>query len=195
MPVRSDSGRTLLFVERAALRPLGAELRSVHLLGMLAVHAAQDEAMWLARRSPNKTIDPNLLDTLVGGGIGGDMTADETLVKEAWEEAGLRQEQLHGAIDTGQIRVQRAVAEGWHDELIHTRALSLPPEFEPRNQDGEVSEFVLLPLNALLHRLAETDDLTLDASCIICAYLMQRGLIGAQDKGCAKLRALIHATA
>ena len=48
--------------------------------------------MWIARRSPRKAIDPGMLDNLVGGGIAAGATIEGTVVKEAWEEAGLASE-------------------------------------------------------------------------------------------------------
>ena len=47
------------------------------------------DAMWIARRSPTKAIDPDLLDNLVGGGIAAGQSVPTTVVKEAWEEAGI----------------------------------------------------------------------------------------------------------
>ena len=51
--------------------------------------AGGDVRMWLARRSATKAIDPGMLDNLVGGGIAAGATVAGTVIKEAWEEAGI----------------------------------------------------------------------------------------------------------
>ena len=43
--------------------------------------------VWVSRRAASKNIDPGRLDNLVGGRIAAGMSVDETLRKEAWEDA------------------------------------------------------------------------------------------------------------
>ena len=74
-------------VERAAARYFGVHTHAAHANGL--VRESGPLAMWIARRSPVKAIDPGLLDNLVGGGIAAGATVAETVVKEAWEEAGI----------------------------------------------------------------------------------------------------------
>jgi len=127
-------------IERAAARPFGLTTRAVHVNGIVA-----GERMWLARRSQTKPIDPGMLDNLVGGGVSAGFSPEETLIKEAWEEAGIPAEVARNARRCAGLRILREVAEGVQSELIEAYDLELPPDFEPKNQDGEVSEFMLLP--------------------------------------------------
>ncbi len=82
-------------IRRAAVVPARARSRALfrhaHLCGarQRRRRAAARSRMWLARRSPAKAIDPGMLDNLVGGGIAAGQSVAATVVKEAWEEAGI----------------------------------------------------------------------------------------------------------
>ena len=128
-------GGVLFEVERAAARYLGIHTRAAHINGVVRV----DERwrMWLARRSVVKAIDPGLLDNLVGGGIAAGMTVASTLIKEAWEEAGISAGLAAEAIPVGAVQICRDQPDGLHRETIYTHDLWLAGEFFPNNQDGE----------------------------------------------------------
>ncbi len=74
-------------LERAAARYFGIHTYAVHVNGL--VRRSGDIAMWIARRSSAKAIDPGMLDNLVGGGIAAGQSTAATLVKESAEEAGI----------------------------------------------------------------------------------------------------------
>ena len=151
----------LFEIERAAARPFGLTTQAVHVNGV--VGAAR---MWLARRSPTKPIDPGMLDNLVGGGLTAGMSAQEVLVKEAWEEAGIPAQLARRAKLGGTASVLREVPEGVQSETVHIYDLELPADFQPRNQDGEVSEFRLLPFAEI-----EKQNLTYEAAIVARDYL------------------------
>src|SRR5580765_7907362 len=86
--VAPEFGATPWFlVERAAARYFGIQTYGAHVNGV--VRDGQGVRMWLARRSDAKSIDPGMLDNLVGGGIAAEQTIAATVVKEGWEEAGI----------------------------------------------------------------------------------------------------------
>jgi 8-oxo-dGTP pyrophosphatase MutT (NUDIX family) len=147
----------LFEIERAAARPFGLTTYAVHVNGL-----SQDR-MWIARRSAAKPIDPGMLDNLVGGGMTAGLTQEQVLVKEAWEEAGIPAELARKATRGGMVRILREVPEGVQSEVIYVYDLVLPPDFQPTNQDGEVSEFMLLPLEEVFSLKNLTYDATLVA--------------------------------
>ena len=57
------TGQRIFELERSAFRLFGLQSQAVQLIGF-----RPDGAVWVARRSYSKSIDPGLLDTLVGGG-------------------------------------------------------------------------------------------------------------------------------
>ena len=153
----------LFDIERAAARPFGLTTQAVHLNGIVG------ERMWLARRSATKPIDPGMLDNLVGGGISVGFSVQATLVKEAWEEAGIPAALARKARAGGTISVLREVAEGVQSEIISIYDLELPEDFQPRNHDGEVSEFQLLAFAAV-----ERETLTYEAGLVARDYFDRR---------------------
>jgi 8-oxo-dGTP pyrophosphatase MutT (NUDIX family) len=151
-------------IERAAARPFGLTTHAVHVNGI------SDTKMWLARRSASKAIDPGLLDTLVGGGVTAGLSIEEVLVKEAWEEAGISPELARRASRGGTLEILREVPQGVQSEVVHVYDLVLPSNFEPRNQDGEVSEFCLLSVEEAL----ACRELTLEAELSAKDYFSRR---------------------
>jgi 8-oxo-dGTP pyrophosphatase MutT (NUDIX family) len=157
----------LFEIERAAARPFGLTTQAVHVNGIVG------ERMWLARRSPSKQIDPGLLDNLVGGGLTAGLSFQEVLVKEAWEEAGIPAELARSAKRRASLRILREVPEGVQSELVEAYDLELPPDFQPKNQDGEVSEFLLLPFAQVEPQL-NLGTLTYEAGLVARDYFSRR---------------------
>jgi len=153
----------LFEIERAAARPFGLTTRAVHVNGIVGGR------MWVARRSRDKPIDPGMLDNLVGGGVSVGFSLEETLLKEAWEEAGIPAELARRATFAARMSVLREVPEGVQSERIDAYDLELPESFRPQNQDGEVSEFMLLPF-AEAGRL----ELTFEAGLVARDFLSRR---------------------
>src|SRR5215470_7032502 len=119
----------LFELERAAARYFGVHTFATHANGL--VPKGQGWLMWLARRSPSKPIDPGLLDNLVGGGMPSGAGSLDTLVKEAWEEAGVEAHRARAAQATGEVRICRDQPDGLQRETIYVHDLWLPPEFVP----------------------------------------------------------------
>ena len=153
----------LFEIERAAARPFGLTTQAVHVNGIVG------ERMWLARRSATKPIDPGMLDNLVGGGVSVGFSVEATLVKEAWEEAGIPAELARKAKAGGTISVLREVPEGVQSETISVYDLELPADFRPQNQDGEVSEFKLVTFAEV-----EREVLAYEAGLVALDYLQRR---------------------
>ncbi len=132
-------------IERAAARFFGIATHAAHINATTTRNG--ETRMWIARRSATKPIDPGLLDNLVGGGIAAGASIADTVVKEAWEEAGIPADVASSARAAGFVRIFREQPDGMHRETIHVHDLSLPPDFEPRNQDGEVAGFRLASID------------------------------------------------
>jgi len=158
----------LFEIERAAARPFGLATQAVHVNGIVG------DGMWLARRSRTKPTDPGMLDNLVGGGINAALSLQETLVKEAWEEAGIPAELARRATPGGKVELLREVAEGVQCETIHVYDLDLPRDFTPQNQDGEVAELKLVSLEEAQRLVVESDELTVDAALVALDFFSRR---------------------
>jgi 8-oxo-dGTP pyrophosphatase MutT (NUDIX family) len=158
----------LFEIERAAARPFGLATRAVHVNGIAG------ERMWLARRSATKATDTGMLDNLVGGGINAALSIEETLVKEAWEEAGIPADLARRATPGGKVELLREVPEGVQSEVIQVYDLELPRDFTPQNQDGEVAEMKLVALAEARRLIEETEELTVDAALVALDFFSRR---------------------
>jgi 8-oxo-dGTP pyrophosphatase MutT (NUDIX family) len=168
----------LLRIERAASRHFGIMAYGAHLNGFARVGGLVN--VWVARRSPDKSVDPDKLDNLVGGRISAGMSVDETLRKEAWEEAGIPPALLGGLNCLGAVRVEYSVPEGLHREILFVHDLWLPQDFKPVNQDGEVSEIRCMPVEDVMQNLL-AGDFTLDAGAVMIDGLLRMGAVIPED--------------
>jgi 8-oxo-dGTP pyrophosphatase MutT (NUDIX family) len=189
--VARDLGDAPVFlIERGAARYFGVVTYAAHVNGVAqagdAAHVNGVEQfggqprMWLARRSPRKAVDPGLLDNLVGGGIGAGFRVEETVVKEAWEEAGIEPALARRSRPAGVLHSRRAMRDGLQREVLFVHDLALPPDFVPVNQDGEAVEHRLVSLAEAGRAIAATgppDEVTPDASLVVLDYLLRQGVI------------------
>jgi 8-oxo-dGTP pyrophosphatase MutT (NUDIX family) len=163
-------------IERAAARYLGIRTHAAHVNGL--VRDGTRTLMWLARRSPTKSIDPGMLDNLVGGGVASGMTIAQTLVKECWEEAGLPEHVARAAQPVSELTIFREQPDGIQHETIHAHDLWLAPGWRPSNQDGEATEHRLVSFDEVARLLALDDDrdaVTADASLVALDCLRRLG--------------------
>lgn len=180
-------------LERAAARYFGIRTWAAHVNGV--VRAAERTTMWFARRSAHKAIDPGMLDNLVGGGIAAGQGVFETVVKEAWEEAGISLEMASQSSPAGSIDICRVNPDGIQRETVFVHDLWLPPDFVPANQDGEAVSHrcVTLPEAAQLIAVPSgPDEVTVDASLVVLDFLLRQDALPGEAARLASLRALLR---
>ena len=165
----------LFTIERAAARVFGITSYAVHVNGIALT--ASGPALWIARRSATKAVDPGMLDNMIGGGLAHGSTVRATLLKEAWEEAGLDAATASAAVPGRRLRIRREVPEGLQSEIVFVHDLLLPHGVAPCNQDGEVSEFRLLPAADVIALLASGNQVTADASLVTLDWLDRAGIL------------------
>jgi 8-oxo-dGTP pyrophosphatase MutT (NUDIX family) len=168
----------LFLLERGAVRYFGLRSYAAHVNGLVSNGGPM--RMWLARRSFRKPTDPGLLDNLVGGGVAAGLTIEATVVKEAWEEAGITPPLAQTARRTSSVEVSRPLADGLQRETIFIHDLELPSPFVPANQDGEAIEHRLVTLPQAARLIAHAggrDEVTVDASVVVLDYLLRCGAI------------------
>lgn len=166
--VRTRFDAPALFeLERAAARYFGIRTYAAHVNGL--VRADDGIRMWLARRSATKSIDPGMLDNLVGGGIATGATVAGTVIKESWEEAGIAAEIAARAVNNAELTIFRQQPDGIQHETIYAHDLWLRADWTPANQDGEAVEHRLAALADVARIIAADvgpDVVTADASLV-----------------------------
>lgn len=178
----------LALIERAASRFFGTLTYGVNVNGLVATPAGT--SMWIATRSLSKQTNPGMLDTLVGGGIGWGYGVFEALLKESWEESGVPRHLAESARAGGTLQVLLELPEGTHAEQLYVYDLTLPADFKPENQDGEVSEHRLMALPEVLDQI-RAGTLTVDASLSALDHMLRVGAIERAD--CLGMDALYQA--
>ena len=180
-------------LERAAARYFGVHTWAVHVNGV--VGGVDRASIWFARRSPGKAIAPGMLDNLVGGGIRAGTGAAETLLREAWEEAGIPPELARDARPAGTVHIRRSQPDGLQWETIFVNDLWLPGGFVPANQDGEVVAQRLVDIDEAARLIGVTggpDEVTADASLVVLDFLLRHGALPSDAPNYVQLDGLRH---
>ena len=180
--VAHDWGERPLFeLDRGLVEFFGVRARAAHLNGWRSGSDGPD--FWIAKRAMSKALAPGKLDNLVAGGIGAGFTAWKTLIKEAGEEAGIPATLAIQATAVGAIRYRREMGTGMRDEVVFIYDLQVPPAFMPRNVDGEVQDFRILPARECLRMVRETDEFMYDVNLVLIDFAVRHGIIVPEDPG------------
>jgi len=171
-------GAPLFHIERAAMRFFGLRSAAAHLNGY--VRDGDGLRVWIARRSKTKSIDPGMLDKLVGGAIASGQDAWQALLRECREEAGIERSLAQQARAVSILEVCHEVAEGLHREILYAHDLELPADFHPRNVDGEVGEFLRLRAAEVAERIAN-GEFSVEAGLLTLEWLLRRQAIECED--------------
>lgn len=168
-------GPVLATIDRGALPAFGVAAEGVHINGL--VRRDDGLFLWIARRAMNKALDPGKLDHLVAGGVPAGLTAEETLVKEAAEEAAVPAEIAARARPVGVISYAMERFEGLRRDQLTCYDLELPTDFVPRAADGEVEAFELWPIERALATVRDTDDFKFNVTLVLIDLFLRQGLI------------------
>jgi 8-oxo-dGTP pyrophosphatase MutT (NUDIX family) len=179
-PVNRRYGEApLLLMERAATPLFGLQTYGINVNGL--VRDGDGWKVWIARRAMTKHVDPGMLDLVVGGGVPHGIPLADNLVKECAEEAGIAPALARRARPVSLTTMIIDAHEGLRIGVQFNYDLELPADFEPRNDDGEVSEFKLWSLAQLEENLRTADDFMFDAALAKLDLLVRLGIVGPED--------------
>ena len=163
----------LCVLDRAAAAHFGVRSFGQHLNGF--VRRPDGIHMWLGRRSRDRLLFPGALDNMVAGGLPHSLGLEENLLKECAEEAGVSRDLARKALPVGVVSYNRVAPRGLRRDLLYCYDLQLPEDFAPRNMDGEVEEFLLLPLSEVAAIVHETDEFKLNCNLVVIDFLIRHG--------------------
>jgi 8-oxo-dGTP pyrophosphatase MutT (NUDIX family) len=173
-------GATPVFrLDRGAVPFFGTRAYGVHLNGYL--RRGETLYLWVGRRSPGKQIAPNKLDNLVAGGIGNEYGVGETLLKEGEEEASIPRSLMSRAISAGAVSYRMETRLGIRDDVLFVYDIEIPADFVPENRDGELVDFELMPVPAVLDRIRTTSDFKFNVNLVILDFALRHGLLSPDD--------------
>ena len=161
-------------LDRTLVPWFGVRAYGVHLNGFVR----QDRTtLWIGKRSPERRVEPNKYDTLVGGGQPAVLSLRENLIKEAWEEASIDPETAKRALPVGVLTYLMEVPEGLRHDHMFLFDLELSSSFIPVNRDGEVAEFLSLPLDRVSAIVERTFDFKFNCALVVIDFLIRQGYL------------------
>ena len=164
-------------IDRGALPVFGIQAEGVHVNGL--VRRADGLHIWVARRAANKALDPGKLDHIVAGGTPAGLTAMQTLIKEAAEEAAIPEALAAKAVKVAEISYAMDRPEGLRRDLLHCYDLALPEDFIPHAADGEVEAFELWPIARVIETVRRTDDFKFNVNLVLIDLFVRLGVVEA----------------
>ncbi|NTU76757.1 MAG: DUF4743 domain-containing protein [Alphaproteobacteria bacterium] len=172
-------------LDRVAVPWFGVRGFGVHVNGF--VRKPDGLHVWIGERAADRQIDPGKLDNLIGGGISIGHSETETLVKEAWEEAGIDADLAQTATAAGIYSYKIERYRGLMNSSLFTFDLELPQDFIPRNTDGEVASFTLMPIADVAAIIHDTDRFKFNCNLVIIDFMLRHGFIGPEHEEYAAL--------
>ena len=166
-------------LDRGAVPFFGVRAYGVHLNGYRFVGGRI--YLWIGRRAPDKRIAPDKLDNIVAGGIGNGYGIAATLIKESEEEGGIPEALVRHAVPVGAVTYRMETELGIRDDVLFVYDLELPEGFAPKNSDGEIVQFELMPAEAVIERVRTTDDFKFNVKLVILDFALRQGLIPVDD--------------
>jgi hypothetical protein len=166
-------------LDRGAVPFFGTRAYGVHLNGYRRGGSTLD--LWVGRRAPNKSVAPDKLDNLVAGGIGNGHGLQETLLKEGEEEASIPRSLTGHAVPAGAVSYRMENELGIRDDVLFVFDLEMPADFVPKNQDGEIVHFELMPASAVLDRVRTSDDFKFNVNLVILDFALRHGILRPDD--------------
>ncbi|KAJ6834334.1 nudix hydrolase 20, chloroplastic-like [Iris pallida] len=185
-PVTSSFGMPTLFsLERAAAPYFGIKAYGVHMNGY--VDRNKEKFLWVGKRSDMKPTYPGMLDHLVAGGLPHGISCQENLVKECEEEAGIPRNISDRAISVGAVSYMDIEGYRYKRDVLFCYDLELPVDFNPKNEDGEVGSFRLIPVSHVANIIERTEFYKPNCTLVIIDFLFRHGYITPHDYGYLEL--------
>ncbi|CAN0260460.1 unnamed protein product [Ascophyllum nodosum] len=146
----SVTGTPLFRLERAAMIYFGIPSFGVHLNGYVKGDGKEPMRIWIGVRSVSKATYPGLWDQMVAGGQPAGTGFRANLVKECEEEGSLPASLTRQIKAVGQVSYRYGTRKGLSTKFLCVFDLELPEDFTPYNGDGEVDQFLLMPVEEAL---------------------------------------------
>lgn len=178
-------GQELMYMDRAAVTPFGTVNEGFHLNGY--VRKADGIHMWIARRSATKRSHPGMLDNMVAGGQPRGISVAENVLKECKEEADIPADIAGMAKPVGAIAYKMTISAGLRRHIMYTYDLEVGEDFVPRPFDGEVDEFMLLPLAEVAGIVRDTEEFKYNCNIAIIDFLIRHGHLKPDDPDYVRL--------
>ncbi len=184
-------------MERAAVSYFGVRGYGVHINGL--VQKGDGVYIWIARRTKDKPFWPGKLDQIVAGGQPAGIGLLENVIKESAEEADIPESIASKAELVSEIHYRGETSagksRGMNIDTLFNYDLWLPEDFIPHNTDGEVDEFILIPLEQMAELTDTTNEFKDNCNLVNIDLLLRQGLITESHPDYKEITAHLYAPA
>jgi hypothetical protein len=177
-------------MERAAVPRFGVAGYGVHVNGF--VKDGDELLMWIARRADDKPTYPGMLDNMVAGGQPVGLGLLENVIKESAEEASVPRKIADMAKPAGVISYQHEEDNCLKPDTMFVFDMELPRDFVPKNIDGELAGFQLLPVRKVMEITANTTDFKFNCAAVIIDFFVRHGILGPEDPEYIEIQRGLH---
>ncbi|KAK7314511.1 hypothetical protein VNO77_33037 [Canavalia gladiata] len=181
-PVTSSFGAPIFFsLERAAAPYFGIKVYGIHMIGYVEMDGQKH--LWIGKRSDTKPTYPGMLDHLAAGGLPHGIDCQENVVKECEEEAGIPRSISIEAIPVSAVSYKDINGYRYKRDVLFCYDLKLPKNFIPKNEDGEVESFKLIPVRQVAEVIRRTQFFKPNCTLVIIDFLFRHGYIRPEYHG------------
>lgn len=173
--VKNWGDEPLAQIDRAAVPWFGVKGFGIHVNGF--VRKADGIYLWIGERATDRLVDPGKLDNMIGGGQPIGLTLEQNLCKEAEEEAGLAPALAVTARKIHSLAYLLERHRGLRNDVLFIFDLELPEDVYPRNTDGEVAAFHLMPAVEVARLVNNTNRFKFNCNLVIIDFLIRHGFI------------------
>ncbi len=166
----------LLRIDRAVVAQFGVRAYGLHVNGYVR-DANGGYSLWIGKRAQDKAVAPGKLDNIIAGGQPAGLSLAENLRKEAKEEADLPDALIGRCRPVGALTYCFENDKGLKPDALFVYDLEVPAGFSPRNTDGEIESFRLMPAAEVAERIRSTDDFKFNVNLVITDFLVRHGLL------------------
>ena len=163
----------LMSVDRGVVSLFGIRAYGVHMNGL--VRRPDGVHLWIGRRAADKSVAPNKLDNMVAGGQPIELSLQDNLIKEAAEEADIPRDLAVTARSVGAISYCLEDEWGLKPDVMFCYDLEVPADFTPRNTDGELQGFSLMPVAEVARLVRDTDQFKFNVNLVLIDFLIRHG--------------------